>query len=99
MINYTLLEFGRRPWKHEHVMAFAAGKFGGGNIADLFYWNVINDDLGIVLIAPIPRKDILKPSVILRQKMRPLCDPEGLSPSKNAIGKSIDWSGRYHRAR
>jgi len=59
---------------------------------DLLHGDVVNVDLGIVLLAPFPGQLTLEPLVILGQEMGPFCDLQLFLAGECAIGKKEEWA-------
>ncbi len=94
MIDRVLVKFGRRPRKHEHVMAAAGRDFGSGDGVDAFHRDVVHHDFGVVLTAPCLGKRAGEPLVILGQEMRPFGDLQRLLTGQRPIGERHERPGR-----
>ncbi len=94
MIDHVLVKLGRRPGKHEHVMAAAGRDFGSGDCVDAFHRDVVHHDFGVVLPAPFLGKHAGEPLVIRGQEMRPFGDLQRLLVSHRSIGENYERPSR-----
>src|SRR6185437_13842533 len=72
------LEGGRRREKHEQVVSLFGGNFGRCARGELCQVDVVDGDIGIVLLAPLFGKDAVKPLVVFGNEVTPLNDLERL---------------------
>ena len=94
VVNHVLLVLGGRPWKDKNIMAFAGLDLSRCARINLLHWNVVNDDVRVVLVAPFLGQHILEPDIELGQKMGPFCDFQRLLTGECPLRKKEEWSKR-----
>src|SRR5260370_37505386 len=82
-----LVEDGRRPGKHEQVVAFSRGDLGGGASVDLVGRDVVDDYARVVTSAPLLGVLAREPLVKSWDEMGPVCDLPCLLAAESAAGK------------
>src|SRR5207253_2696226 len=71
-INGLFLVGSRRREKHEKVMALSSRSLGSGLSSKVDKVDVVDNDVGIVLLPPLFAKGVIEPSVVSGNKMAPL---------------------------
>jgi len=71
-VDGLLLVGRRRRQKHEQVVPFSRRSFRGCLGVKIDQVDVINNDIGVVLLSPLFAESLVKPSVVGRNKMTPL---------------------------
>src|ERR1041385_2641600 len=69
------------------VVTFLCCDLGGGAGGDLARRDVINDDVGVVLLPPFFGEDIVKPPVVAGHHMSPLNDLQHLLLGESSFGE------------
>src|SRR5215467_4251147 len=87
MFNRLPVKLGGRPGKYENVMSLAGLGLSECALADFFYRNDINCDLGVILLAPVPGQYIYKPLIEFGKKVGPLRDLQRFLAGTSAVGK------------
>src|SRR5262249_24845809 len=93
MVDDVVLVDRPGPWGVEEVVALLRGDLGGGDGVEAGGADVVDDDLGVVLLAPLLDVGAVEPNVIAGDEVIPLEDPQ-LLPAAQPVDAALDAERR-----